>query len=290
MKTILVTGASSGFGKETAVLLARSGYYVFATLRNKSAKNKAATDDLLKIAAEEDLTLEVLEMDVTNQNSIKSAVQNVIDEAGKIDVLINNAGYGGYGWTEGFYTSQIREMFEVNFFGVLELNKAVLPFMRKQNNGLIIHISSILAKLPVKFMSGYNASKFAVEGYAESLNMETAHFDIQSVILQPGFFNTNFAGNMFYNADAERLEQLGELATLPQQMAEGYQEILQHMPPISIIADAALQLIEMPATQRPLRTVVSAEPHRSIVDRLNVAADTATNELNRAFDKTNATL
>lgn len=282
-KNILITGASSGFGKETAMLLARSGYQVFASLRNKDTKNKIFTEELQGIASKENLPLEVIELDVTDTTSIEKAVQYIISKTGSIDVLINNAGYGGFGWTEGFTTEQIRQMFDVNFFGVLDLNKAVLPYMREKQDGLIIHISSILAKLPTIFMSGYNASKFAIDGYAESLNMETNQFGIQSIIVQPGFFNTGFAKNMFFNTDEKRLSEFGELANMPQQMAAGYEEILTMMPPVSLVAENLLKLIETPKNERPLRTVVSAEPHNSLVHNLNVASANATLKLNEAM-------
>lgn len=282
-KTILITGASSGFGKETALLLARNGYQVFASLRNKDSKNKTFTDELQGIALEESLPLEVIELDVTDTNSIDKAVQHVVSNTGTIDVLINNAGFGGFGWTEGFATEQIRQMFDVNFFGVVDLNKAVLPYMRKKQDGLIIHISSILAKLPTIFMSGYNASKFAIEGYAESLNMESTQFGIQSIIVQPGFFNTGFAKNMFYNTDEIRLSEFGKLVNMPQQMVAGYKEILSMMPPVILVAENLLKLIEAPKSERPLRTVVSADPHGILVHQLNEASVKATQQLNEAM-------
>ncbi len=282
-KNILITGASSGFGKETALLLARKGYQVFASLRNKDSKNKAFTDELQAISVKENLPLEVIELDVTNTSSIDKAVEYVVSKTGTVDILINNAGYGGFGWTEGFTTEQIRQMFDVNFFGVVDLNKAVLPYMRKKQDGLIIHISSILAKLPTIFMSGYNASKFTIDGYAESLNMETNQFGIQSIIVQPGFFNTGFAKNMFFNTDEKRLSEFGELANMPQQMAAGYEAILAMMPPVSLVAENLLQLIETPKSERQLRTVVSADPHGSLVHQLNEASAKATQQLNEVM-------
>ncbi len=279
-KTILITGCSSGFGKDTALLLARSGYTVYATLRDANGKNHEAASELLSIAAQESLELDVVELDVTNERSIKKAIDYIINLSSSIDVLINNAGYGIYGWSEGFETSTVRHLFDVNFFGTLDVNNAVLPHMRKRADGLIIHISSILARLPVGFMSAYNASKFAIDGYAESLNMELAELGLQSLIVQPGFFGTGFAQNMTYNDKPDTIAAYGVLATKPLQMLEGFAKILPMMPPSTLVAEGIKALIETPKMQRPLRTVISAEPHKHLVERLNDAGNQATKELN----------
>lgn len=278
-KAILITGCSSGFGKETALLLARNGHFVFASMRDADGKNGPAAAELERIARDEQLSLEVLDLDVTSPASIAAAVEAVLGFSGRIDALINNAGYGGFGWSEAFHTAQVRAMFEVNFFGVLELNKAVLPVMRRQGEGLLIHISSVLARLPVQFMSGYNASKFALDGYAESLNMELAPFGIQSLIVQPGLFATAFAQNMFGPADTSRLAEYGDLAELPNQVVAGFGQFLAQMPPSQVVADGMLTLLETPQDQRPLRTVISGEPYGSLTRRLNEAGQQAADEL-----------
>jgi len=287
-KNILITGSSSGLGKDAALTLARHGHYVFASMRNSQTVNLEAQRELLGTAKKEELALEVVDLDITNAESIRDAVNTVINSAGHIDVLVNNAGYGGYGWTESFYTQQIREMFEVNFFGILELNREVLRHMRRQRQGTIIHITSILSKLPTEFMSAYNASKFALDGYAESLNMEMSRFGAQSLILQPGFFSTDFAKNMFYPSDTERNNEYNDLAQLPMQTLQGFGAVLEMMPPVTRASEALLTLIETPAHERPLRTVVSGQPFATLVDDINKATTLATKALQEAFRKSAA--
>ena len=143
MKNVVITGSSSGFGYLTVLTAARKGHKVWATMRNPNTKNASKKEALLKVAQAENLSIEVIELDVTKEDSVQKAIYQVIDADGKIDTLVNNAGVMYVGITEAYSIEQAREQFEINFFGILRTTKAVLPHMRAANDGLIINVSSL---------------------------------------------------------------------------------------------------------------------------------------------------
>lgn len=279
---ILLTGCSSGFGHDAALRLARRGHTVLASMRHTTTTNAAVADALRATATSEGLALAVIDIDLSDPRSITHAVSAVL-ATGPLDVVVNNAGLGGFGWSEAFDDAQIRSMFDVNFFGVLTLNRAVLPAMRARGSGLLLHVTSILAHLPARFMSGYNATKAALESYAESLHLEVAPLGVQSLIVQPGFFATDFGQNMFFPDDRARLATYGEAASAPGLMLEGFGALLSQMPPVSALTDAMVRLIELAPADRPLRTLVSGEPHGALVARINEVQAAATRELQLAM-------
>ncbi|HWC20356.1 MAG TPA: SDR family oxidoreductase, partial [Terriglobales bacterium] len=171
-KSVLVTGTSSGFGKVIAETLSRKGYQMFASMRNASGRNSSARNELLDLAAREGLALSVIDLDVTDDESVERAVAQVIADAGKIDILINNAGYALWGLTEAFTVEQAKQIFDTNFFGIVRMNRAVLPHMRRQREGLIIHITSAAGRGVLPGMGLYTATKFAVEALAECYRYE----------------------------------------------------------------------------------------------------------------------
>ncbi|HEY6537098.1 MAG TPA: SDR family oxidoreductase [Candidatus Nitrosocosmicus sp.] len=189
-KTALVTGSSSGIGFETALLLAKSGFYTFATARNPE---KSA--ELKEIANKSNLPLELLFLDVNDENSIKKVVSTIIERNGQIDIVINNAGYGASGALEDFSIDEIKSLFETNFFGALRVIQIVLPYMRMQKNGIIVNISSIGGKIPFPFSSAYASTKFALEGLSEALQYEVEQFGIKIILIEPGIIKTNFLEN-----------------------------------------------------------------------------------------------
>jgi short-subunit dehydrogenase len=186
----LITGCSSGIGHETALTLARNGYHTFATMRNVKKENA-----LQKTSVEEKLPLKVLELDVNDETSIEKAITQVKNEAKRIDILINNAGYGLVGFFEDLSVDEIRKQFETNFFGVLNVTKEVIPIMRSQKSGTIINISSGAGQIGFPGISAYVSTKFAVEGFSESLTYELSPFGIKVIIIEPGVIKTNFFGN-----------------------------------------------------------------------------------------------
>ncbi len=206
---VLITGASSGFGRLIAETLARNNYQVFATMRNINGKNAGPAQELRELAKRESLALHVVELDVTDDGSVERAIRTVIDESGRIDVLVNNAGYGLMGVTEAVTLEQARRIMDTNFFGAVRMNRAVLPYMRRQKGGLLIHISSGAGRVVVPSMGFYCASKWAMEALAEEYRYELASLGIDSVIIQPGAYPTAVFNNIERAGDAPREEAYG---------------------------------------------------------------------------------
>jgi NAD(P)-dependent dehydrogenase (short-subunit alcohol dehydrogenase family) len=190
VKVAVVTGSSSGIGYETSLMLARNGFLTYATMRNL---NKS--ENIKSISAKENLTIRITQLDVTDDVSIDNAVQAILSETGRIDVLVNNAGYDAFGAVEDLSIEEIRTQFETNFFGAVRLMKAVLPMMRKQKSGIIVNLSSIGGLTGVPLNSAYAGSKFALEGFSESMKYELEGFGIKVILIEPGAVKTNILEN-----------------------------------------------------------------------------------------------
>ncbi len=186
MAVVLITGCSSGFGLLAALQFARKGDQVYATMRNP-----AKAGELEKAKNEEKLAIEVFQLDVTDEASVTSAVRQVIDAAGRIDVLVNNAGIGAHGPVEETDDDEAKEIFETNFFGALRTIRAVLPQMRDQKSGTIVNVSSLAGRVSPPFDGIYSASKFALEAATEALHYEVHPFGIRVALVEPGGFETN---------------------------------------------------------------------------------------------------
>jgi short-subunit dehydrogenase len=155
-KIAVVTGSSSGIGYETSLLLARNQYSTYASMRNLKK-----SDELLKIASKENIPLKVIQLDVNDDRSVSNAIDNIVKENGRIDVLVNNAGYGVFGSFEELSLEEIKSQFETNFFGVIRVTQLVLPSMRKQKSGTIVNVSSIGGRIGLPILSAYHSTKFA---------------------------------------------------------------------------------------------------------------------------------
>ena len=190
-KAAVVTGCSSGIGYETALSLARHGYKTYATMRNAS-KSK----EILDAAAAENLDLAVTALDVSSKESIDAAMDEILDREGRIDVLVNNAGYVMFGTLEEVSISEFREQFETNFFGIINLLHRAVPAMRKQGGGRIVNISSVAGRIGLPCTSAYISSKFALEGLSESLRYEVDQFNIKVVLIEPGVIKSNLFNSM----------------------------------------------------------------------------------------------
>jgi len=190
-KVSLVTGSSSGIGLETVLSLARDGYHTFASMRNLE---KAG--ELEHAVKKENLPVEIIELDVDKEESIISAVKKVVTKNGRLDVLVNNAGYGQFGCTEDLTIDDFRKQFETNFFSIVRIIQEVAPIMRKQNSGNIINISSVVGRMGLPGSPAYISSKFALEGLGECLRYELGQFGIKTTMIEPGVIKTNFFNSM----------------------------------------------------------------------------------------------
>lgn len=182
-KVALVTGVSSGIGLATAKILLNAGFRTFGTVRDTSKAGQLVSG------------LELVPLDVREEGSVRSCVKTILDRAGRIDALVNSAGFNLIGALEETSLEEAKGMFETNFFGVLRLSQEVLPIMRKQGNGRIVNISSVLGFAPAPYMGVYSASKYAIEGYSESLDHEVRQFGIHVSLVEPSFTRTNFGHN-----------------------------------------------------------------------------------------------
>lgn len=214
-KVAIVTGSSSGIGLETSLMLAENGFNVYATMRDLSKSEK-----ILKMADNKKLQIEVGQLDVTSEQSVENAISAIVEQEGQIDVLVNNAGYGLMGPAEELTIDELREQFETNLFGVLRTTKKVLPVMRKNQQGTIINMSSIVGKIGIPTMSGYVSSKFALEGLMESMRYELEPFGIKVVLIEPGVIKTNFLNSSVFAKKA--LKETSPYRTLIQKVGEGF--------------------------------------------------------------------
>jgi len=254
MKNIIITGSSSGFGLKAAKDFADKGYRVFATMRNPEGKNAGVKAELEEYATH----IQVVDMDVTKDASVQQAMERILDLAGSIDILINNAGIMYLGITEAFSVAQAHQQMETNYYGAIRTMQAVLPTMRKTGKGLIINTSSLVGRMSPPFFSTYTATKHALEGYSQGLRYEVSPFGVDIVMVEPGPFGTGLLASGQAPAYKEVLETYGELAGVPTAMGEGFDQMLQgeDAPDPQWVVDAYLKLADMPAGQRPTRTVV----------------------------------
>ena len=253
-KTILITGASTGFGRDTAETLARAGHQVFASMRDPGAKNRAHADALRS------QDIEVVELDVTDTQSVDRAVAEVIAKAGRIDVLMNNAGVAAAGVSEAFTPEQATALFDVNVIGLHRVTRAVLPHLRHHNDGLIINISSVLGRITFPFFGLYGASKFAVEALTDSYRYEVSQLGIDVVLVQPSAYPTQMYASATQPADTGRAAEYGTVGEIPGAMFQHFTTMLSgsDAPDAHDIAEAVAKLIATPKGARPARTVVGA--------------------------------
>ena len=273
-QVIFITGASTGFGRLFAETLARNGHTVFATMRDPQGKNAKNAADLLALASRESLSIFTLECNVTSDASVELAVRSAIAQSGRIDVAINNAGYGLIGLAEAVTTQQAQQIMDTNFMGCVRVNRAVLPHMRRHRHGLLMHISSGAGRVVIPAFSLYTASKFAMEALAETYRYELASQGIESVVVEPGAYQTPVFSNIVAAADQSRGDTYGIANHIPTKMstllggtAGDPQEV----------ADAVLRIIETPVGQKKLRYRVSQ-------------ADLGVDEVNATTDRVQARL
>ncbi len=277
-QVVLVTGASSGFGRLIAETLAREKFQVFATMRNVNGRNAVAAREIRELAERESLSMQTMELDVTDDLSVERAVSKIALQCGRIDVLVNNAGFGIMDLAESVTLAQAKRQFDTNFFGVLRMNRAVLPAMRRQGNGLLLQVSSGAGRLAIPGMGLYCASKFAMEALAEVYRYELASLGIDSVVIEPGAYATPIMEKLERGEDSSSKTGYGEMAQIPERIRA---KIASSRANPQEIADAVLRIIETPAGQRQLRYRIG--PGGPGVQRINALTDEVQAELLEAF-------
>ena len=254
-KVALVTGSSSGIGFETSLALARNGYHTFATMRNLGKDEK-----IKQIIEKEDLSVEILELDVDSEESVNRAIKTVSEKKGRIDVLVNNAGYGMWGTVEDVSIDEFKEQFETNFFSIIRLIQKVAPIMRKQNSGNIVNISSVAGRIGFPVSPAYISSKFALEGLSESLRFELMPFGINVIIIEPGVIKTNFFDSMKMSEKSQQdstykeitdkvisgVKMMAEMGTHPKEVANVVIKTLGEEKPLPryVIGNDAMMFLE----------------------------------------------
>jgi len=233
----VITGCSSGIGYETSILLAKNGFKTYATMRNVEKGDK-----LKDIAEKENLDLKIIKLDVTDDYSIKSAINEIIQETSRIDILVNNAGNNIAGTVEDLSIEEFKEQFETNFFGLVRVTKAVLPIMRNQNSGIIVNLSSIVGKMAIPLNSAYTSSKFAVEGFSESVRYELEDFGIKVILIEPGVIKSNFYENIKMSKNSLS-DPKSPYQPITQKIFEAFLSMIQYAFPAKIVADVILEAV-----------------------------------------------
>ena len=251
----LVTGCSSGIGLETAVALAREGHFTFATMRNLKK-----TEALEKIVKEENLPISVLELDVDNEESMNNAIEKIMAQKGRIDTLVNNAGWGMWGTVEDVSIDEFKQQFETNFFSIVRMIQKIAPVMRKQKSGSIVNVSSVAGRIGFPVSPAYISSKFALEGLSECLRFELSPFGINVITIEPGVIKTNFFDSMkmakrsdsnsVYNDITSKVisgvKMMAEMGTDPKEVANAILKSINDKNPLPryIVGNDAMMFLE----------------------------------------------
>jgi NAD(P)-dependent dehydrogenase (short-subunit alcohol dehydrogenase family) len=265
----VVTGSSSGIGFETALLLARSGFHTYATMRNLEKSKK-----ITEIANTEKLPLQVVQLDVNDDISVKNAIDKIVAataENKRIDILVNNAGYGLFGSLEDTSLEEIKAQFETNFFGVIRVTQQVLPVMRKQNSGggTIVNVSSVGGRIGVPVLSAYQSTKFALEGLSESMSYELEPFGIRVVIIEPGFIRTNIINS---STSAEKaLDPKSPYFSLMQKVKNYFKSMMENVSSSSPPEEVAKVILQAITSENPqVRYIVGNDAATIIQARMNM--------------------
>lgn len=275
-KVIFITGTSTGFGKLSTITLSKAGHTVIAGMRGTTGKNEAVAQELSTLP-----NVEVVEIDLTDDASVTKAFEQTISKYGKIDVLVNNAGASGFGLFEATSIEQIRNMFEVNFYGVVRTYHAVLPSMRKAKNGLIINITSGASGHTLPFMIPYFASKFGVESITEGLQAELAQFGIENVSIQPGVYPTEMNNGSKAGIGADKTDIFKEYDPIGTEMfnaigASLFGKMAEFNMNPQTIANGILELVSMQKGTVPLRFPLDAIAEGTDIEFINARAEIKT--------------
>ena len=279
-KTIVITGSSSGFGALTARTLAARGHRVVATMRDSTSRNLAVKASLEAFAEKGRHQLQVVDMDVTSETSVQTAIAAIVKSTGRIDVLLNNAGVMNVGVTEAYSGDELQAQFDINTFGPARTMRAVLPTMRAQGSGLLVSVSSLAGRAIFPFFGAYCASKFALEALAEAYRYELSGLGIDSVIVEPGPFPSGLLTKSPSPSNKAIVDAYGDLGKVPEAMKAGFQTMYDSAEPPrpEDVSDAIVRLIEQTG-KRPLRTVVMPKGMDFGVEKLNAGVAEVQNAL-----------
>ena len=264
-KKVLITGASGGFGKLTVLALLKNGHSVAAAMRDVENRNKIIATKLAEAGAK------IVSIDVTNNESVKNGVKDAITQLNGLDVLINNAGIGVHGMQEFFTVEDYQKLFDINLFGVQRMNRAVIPYFRKKQDGLIVYTSSLLGRVALPFYGVYQSTKWALEAMAENYRLELSGFGIENCIVEPNGYPTAFAENLVYPSDKSQEPFYGDFAKTPEQSLQGFMSFLEANPQQNTqkVADAFADLIDKPKGERPFRTPVDFIGMGELIQKYN---------------------
>ena len=264
-KKILITGASGGFGKLTVLTLLKNGHSVAAAMRDIEGRNKSIATELTEAGAK------IVSIDVTNNESVTTGVKQAIEVLGGLDVLINNAGIGVHGMQEFFTTEDYQKLFDINVFGVQRMNRAIIPYFREKQDGLIVYTSSLLGRVALPFYGVYQSTKWALEAMAENYRLELSVFGIENCIIEPGGFPTAFAENLMHPSDKSQEQFYGDFAKVPEQSLAGFMGFMAANPQQNPqkVADAFAELIVTVKGEKPFRTTVDFVGMGDLIQKYN---------------------
>jgi NAD(P)-dependent dehydrogenase (short-subunit alcohol dehydrogenase family) len=257
LSVAVVTGSSSGIGLAASLALAKYGYLTYATMRNLAKR-----DSIQSVAEKQHLPIRTVQLDVTNENSVKNAIQSILSESGRIDLLVNNAGYGVTGAFEDIGIDEIKALYETNVFGVIRVTQAVLPIMRKQGSGRIINISSGAGRIGYPGGSAYVSSKFALEGLSESMAFEVEQFGIKTVLVEPGFIRTNFAENIVTSKKAQDPNSPYSQMMMQMKSSSHRRRMIENAPDADLVASV---IVEAATAREPNLRYLAGEDVQQMV-------------------------
>jgi NAD(P)-dependent dehydrogenase (short-subunit alcohol dehydrogenase family) len=255
-RVAVVTGASSGIGYETSLMLARNGFLTYATMRNL---NKSG--NIKSIAARENLPIRTAKLDVTDDVSINNAVQTILSETGRIAVLVNNAGYVLNGAVEDLAMDEIKAQYETNVFGLIKTTQAVLPTMRKQKSGIIVNISSVAGRFGYPGGSAYISTKFAVEGLSESMAYELEPFGIKVILIEPGVTRTNVFNSVVVAKKSQ--DPSSPYSQIMQKTATSFEGMMKNSSSPEVVAKVVLEAV---TNESPVHRYLSGKDAETWLD------------------------
>jgi NAD(P)-dependent dehydrogenase (short-subunit alcohol dehydrogenase family) len=264
-KVAVVTGSSTGIGLETSLELAKNGFYTYATVRNLDDKSSNITEK----ARNENLPLQAIPLDVNNEKSVIEGINRIFEEKGRIDVVVNNAGYDLMGPLEEISMDELKAQFETNFFGATRVMQVVIPIMRKQRSGRIVNITSMGGRIAVPFHSGYHGSKFALEGLSESIQYELEPFGIKIILVEPGAVGSNFWKNMKMASKTSSLVTNSHYRQMANNMSEAQKQMAQNAMHPSEVAKVILQAVT--SDNPDFRYVVGKDAAMTLESRRNMS-------------------